>query len=310
MKITACFKTPIQLLIAGSFLCTSGHAAVVTNWTGSGSNDRFQSSANWDNGVPTSGGTGNVGGSSRVEIGSAGELSVGATINMNDNSFIERNSTSNTQFSGTLNFNDNSALITSELRMSSGHTLNWNSTGSWTSAGSIASANFTPTGGVTNMSNGSWFLTGNTNQDSYNARGDHVFNLTGGMVVMEYRMRIGQDTPATFNLGANGDLYMDSLFMNIENSVLNFDPGATLHIVSVASFDARLGAGFLAIDGTVTTSAADFIYGSPVTQDFGFGEIEYTPISAIPEPKTYAIWVGVFALGLCIYRSRRNKHNH
>jgi hypothetical protein len=303
-------KTTLCLILAGGVLATPGFAVITTNWTGADSGDRFQTSANWDNGVPEAGWTANVGGTSRVEIGSAGELAVGATINMNDSSFIERNSISNTQFSDTLNFNDNSALITSELRMSTGHTLNWNSTGSWTSAGQSPSANFTPTGGVANMSAGSWILAGNDNTDSYNARGDHVFNMTGGTMALEHRMRIGQTTPATFNLGANASLYIDSLFMNVEDSLLNFQPGATLHIVSIASFDARLVAGFLAIDGIVTTESSDFIFGDTVTQDFGFGEITYTPISAIPEPQTYAIWAGILAAGVLLLRSRRKLKDH
>lgn len=307
MKNTSYLKTLILLTTAGGFLGTTGVAAVVTNWTGNHSGDRFSQVLNWDNGVPEAAWTANVGGTSRVEIGTAGELAVGATINMNDNSFIERNAISNTLFSNTLNFNDNSGLITSELRVAPGNTLNWNSTGTWTTAGESVSANFTSTGGEANMSAGSWILAGNTNADSFNTRGSNVFNMTGGTMVLEHRMRIGQTTPATFNLGSGASLYMDSIYMNTENSTFNFAPGATLFITSFASFNARLGDGFLSIAGTVTTDPDDFIMGSTVTQNFGFGDVEYTPISAIPEPQTYAIWAGIFPLGLCIYRSRRNK---
>lgn len=302
----------LNIIAIVPFIASIASGQIVTTWTGGAANDRFNTAGNWDEGAPGAGDTANIGGSANVEIWASTDMDVGATINMNDSSVLQRagaNPVAQMTFSDTLNFNDSSNFIASDLRINPGLTLNWNSTGTWTSAGSGTQPSISLIGGEVNMSAGTWTLAGNTATDTFNSRGDNVFNLTGGTIIMDKRMRVGQTTPASFNLGAGASLYIDDLFLNVAGSVLNFAPGATLHLVNAGIFNARLDGGFIALDGTVTTDSADFIFGTPVTEDFGFGDVSYTPITAIPEPRVYAVLFGIIALAFVAHTRRRRSQS-
>lgn len=294
-----------------SFLAASFLTAQTTfNWTGDGSNDRFNVATNWNpSGPPASGDTGNVGSNFRVEVGTLDEMNVQAIINMNDNSLLERSSTSQMNVSGTLTFNDSAALVSSNFNLIANSSLVWNSDSTFTSAGSVATANLTTlSGSTTTINNGNWQLIGNTATDSLLLRGG-TFNANGGTLVLDNRLRVGQDEATTFNLGTDAEVYADGIFMNVSGSVFNFSIGSTLSLVgnngiNTGGFGTRLSDGFIAIDGVITTDASNFTT-QTITGDFGAGELTYTQITAIPEPATSAIIAALGILALSIVLRRR-----
>lgn len=282
------------------------HGQILSTWTGDGTNDNFSNSDNWDEGVPGNGDTGIVGGTFRVEIPSGGlnNLNAGANIIMNDSSFID-NTNLAMNVTGTLTFNDDAELFSSDFRLNEDSTLTWDSNGTFAPAGPLSDRSnfYSSSGTTTNMTAGTWELTGNGATDSLLLRGG-VFNMTGGTMILDNRMRVGQDEATTFNLGADASLYSNGLFMNTAGSLFDFEIGASFHIALDGEFTTRLGEGFIAIEGIVQSDMENFTTES-VTEDFGFGPVDYTRITAIPEPRTYAAWAGLAALALLWWRTRR-----
>lgn len=291
------------------FAMPMASAQILSTWTGGASVDRFGNEGNWDEGVPGAGDTGNVGGSFRVEVGVLNEMNVGATINMNDSSFIERNNSSGLAFSGTLNFNDSSALISSDFRLQENSTVNWASSGTFTDAGASNQPNFAMlAGSEVNFSAGTWELFGESNVDVSLLMRAGTFNATGGTLILETRLRVGQDSAATFNLGKDASLYSGGLFMDQEGSLFDFEVDASYHIASMAQFNARLDDGFIAIEGIVQSDMENFTTES-VTEDLGFGDVDYTRITAIPEPRAFAAMAGLVALLAFFVRDRRRQRS-
>lgn len=298
-------KNTYSLLAGVAFIGAASLSAQTTyNWDGGGTNDRFGNAGNWTptGGPPGSVDTGNVGGTFRVEVGTLSEMDVGATINMNNSSFLERSTTSSMQVSGELNFNDSSDLRASIFELQPNAVLNWNSTGSFVDVGSTTQSQYqTKAGSVTNLSSGEWILAGGTTAQVSLLMFEGTFNADGGRLTMGDRLRVGQGGVATFNIGTGAEIYADGVFMNATGSLLNFDSGASIAFVgtngiSTGGFSVRLADGFVGIDGTVTTSASDFTT-EEITGDFGVGTLTYTRITAIPEPSSYALILGVVALG-------------
>ena len=273
---------------------------LTTNWTGEHSGDRFNQAANWDEGVPSAGDTGNIT-DSRVELGMQAEMVVGATINFFGSSTLEANSNGRYDFNGVLNIADSTSVNISRWQVNEDATLNWTSTSNFSLApdGTVTQPRFEMlTGSTVNMSAGTWDLTGTDNTDAMRVT-DGTFNMTGGTINMTQRLRLD----SVFNLGGTGAVYAGSQFIN-EGAVLNFEgTQSAFYLLGTdgeSQINTRIGQSRIALDGVTQTDKSNFVF-SIVDID----GVDYTQITAIPEPRAYAAWAGLAALALLWWRTRR-----
>lgn len=273
-----------------------GFSAIYT-WDGGATNDRFSSVGNWDptapTGGPQSGDTGTVSGTYRVEVGTAGELTTGAEITFNDSSYLERNSVSYASMGGIFTFNDSTAMNVSDLRLTAGAVLNWDSAGTFTIAPSGAGAITMFTDVSTSsayMSDGLWAVTSN-GTDGIDVNG--TFTMTGGKMEVANRLRVD----GTFNLGGTAELYVADEFID---GVLNFVGTSPVfyHAGSDYNFAGRLD-GNVQINGIAQNDLASFNLENVLV-----GGDPFTRISVVPEPSTFVLTAGLLALGLTVVRRR------
>jgi|GEM_PF-3460941 len=269
-------------------------------WDGGASNDRFSDAGNWDptapSGGPGSGDTGTVNGSSRVEVGTSGELTTDAEITFNNTSSLERNSSSFANMSGTYNFNNSSTMTFSDLRVTG--TLNWGSNGTFSNGalGDSSQPNFLLSSGAVNMSAGLWDLSTSGTGDALRVAGG-VFNMTGGVIQTDDRVRF----ESTFNLGGLSEVYAGDEFMT-GSALFNFQGSDSAFFIAGIdeNIDARISIGYIAVDGIVQTDATNLLF-----QNVNVGGTDYTRISAVPAPSVYALFAGFTSLAICVIRRRR-----
>ena len=268
-------------------LLASSIPAAVYTWDNGGSTDRFSNIGNWDPtapiGGPQSGDTGTVGGSYRVEVGTSTELTTGAAITFSDSSTLERNNTSLANMSGTFIFQNISSMYFSDLRLLSGGTLNWNSTGTFSNAPGLSPGEMfdNEAGSTVNMSAGLWTLDGGTT-DAIDING--TFNMSGGKMEIADRMRID----GTFNL-SGGELFVADEYITGTLDFLGTD-GTFYHAGHDFSFGGRTD-GNLKIDGIAQSNLTGFN-----VENVNVGGIDYTKFTVVPEPAT----IGMLALGAVI----------
>lgn len=309
---------------AGLLLCASvmfGFAtlsAQTTVWTGEHSTDRF-SFNNWSDGVPEAGWTAIID-DARVEIGTATEMNTGATVNFNGNSLLERNSISHAQFTGVLNINDQTNVNITEWRAVSGSTLNWNSSGTFSIAPAGTSSNprflidRDAPDAVVNVYSGFWDLRDNTHTDSIQID-NGTFNMYGGLLIAANRFKVGRgDRPGFVNYYADAEIRAGSMG-TFHDSMFNFEVGATLYLESglLGSFGVE-GHEWLrdemrkGVDSSIHINGVHQSLGptddlSAANFDLDTVEIDgiwYNSMTAIPEPRVYALFAGLFALGLVL----------
>ncbi len=319
------YTTPTAAL-AATLILSAGAWAQTTTWTGAHDGDRFNSTANWSNGVPEAGWTANIN-DARVEIGIAGEMAVGATLNFNGSSLLERNSTAQAHFSNVLNINDSTNVNITRLIVNEGTTLNWNSSGTFdiAPAGNATQPRFImdrdAPNALVNIYNGFWDLTGNTHEDSIQVD-QGTFNMYGGLLIANNRFKVGRgDTSGFVNYYADAEIRAASMG-TFFNSEFNFELGATLYLESglLGSFgtdglewfrdEMRKGSGsaihIMGIGQQSLTAEQTWTDNPFFTYDtVELDGIWYNSMTAIPEPRVYALLFGMLALAFVVYRRRK-----
>lgn len=310
----------ISLCFASIIGC-SVLTAQTTVWTGEHSSDRF-SFNNWSDDVPTEGMTGIIN-DARVEIGTAAEMNTGATVNFNGNSLLERNFISNAQFTGVLNINDTTNVNITEWRAVQDATLNWNSSGTFAIAPSGSSSNprflidRNAHNAVVNVHSGFWDLRGNTHVDAIQIDAG-TFNMHGGLLITDNRFKVGRgDQPGAVNYYADAEIRAASMG-TFHDSVFNFELGATLFLESglLESFGQE---GFEWLRDEMRKGSDSSIHINGIHQSLGptddlslanfmldtveLDGIWYNSMTAIPEPKVYALLAGCLAM-LVVIRKR------
>ncbi len=309
----------LSLCIATLLGCTA-LSAQTTVWTGEHSSDRF-SFNNWSDGVPGPGMTGIIT-DARVEIGTAGEMNTEATVNFNGDSLLERNSISHAQFNGVLNINDSTNVNITEWRAVQGATLNWNSSGTFglAPAGNSSNPRFLidrdAHDAVVNVHSGFWDLRGNTHVDSIQVDAG-TLNLYGGLLITNNRFKVGRgDQPGFVNYYANAEIRAASMG-TFHDSEFNFELGATLFLESglLGSFGQE---GFEWLRDEMRKGEGSSIHINGIHQSLGptddlsmanfaldtleLDGIWYNSMTAIPEPRVYALIAGLFSIILVIRR--------
>lgn len=284
-------KKTTSILFIGLFIHFSALGAVYV-WDGGASNDRYSSIGNWDptapSGGPQAGDTGDVTDSFRVEVGTSSEITTGATINFQDSSSLERNNSSFANMGGTFSFSGSSMMKFTDLRLQSGATLNWDSSGTFDngSLGLSNQPNYLMSGGITNMSNGTWTLD-TSGTDSLKIEAG-TFNMTGGEITSLDRMRL----ESTFNLGGTGELYIGDEFMTAD-AFLNFQGSNSALFIQGQDegLSHRYGEGYIGVDGVAISDDSMLNF-----ENVNVGGTDYTKVTAVPEPATTILFAGLFGL--------------
>jgi hypothetical protein len=218
---------------------------------------------------------------------------------------------------GSLTFTSSNSTSVSAIGFSgtnsisvSGGTLNFD--GSYTNGGGPDSL------WLGNQSNGTFNLSGGTvniqQELAFSRNGaTATLNITGGVFDVQgttgtlYNSDTGSGT-ARINLGDGLFEETDSSAINLGgNFLLNFTTGSTgqfsLFGESASSFDSLINAGDVQVNGAVDKTLADF----STTTSGGQGILTLATAAATPEPSTWAMLIGGFALLLGVQRLSRKR---
>jgi hypothetical protein len=171
--------------------------------------------------------------------------------------------------------------------------------------GNEAAATFNLSGGTVNVDEGDLEISRNG--------GAATLNITGGLFDVQSALgteynSAGGSGLATINLGNGVFEETASNIINLGgNFALNFTMSSTgqfsLFGESASSFDSLITAGDIQVNGTVDKTLADF----STTTSGGQGILALATAAATPEPSTWAMLIGGFALLLGVQRLSRKR---
>jgi hypothetical protein len=164
--------------------------------------------------------------------------------------------------------------------------------------------------GVLNVSGGTInFLNGATGDGTSfwigNNTGNGTVNLTGGTIITQNGILLGRDgSTGTANLTAGlFEVEGTTLTFNTASSNFNFTTGSTAELSvdgqTLTSYDALIASGNILVNGA-TATADEFTFTTSGSQ----GILE---LAAAPEPSTWAMLIGGFALLLGVQRLSRQR---
>ena len=279
--------TSLALLTALS--CSVASAALTTTTNHDGSGD-LTSALNWDNGLPTNANPGlfSTGGGwlgptwtdvavrqtgGAIFAAGTGNFAMRGGASAGINTILEIDDASNTDFS-TTNLAV-SGTFTMWAQNGGGHELSL--LNGFADVGILSAVNH-PTLSTINIGNGkldigSLAAANVTVNMLSGGTGELVLADQSGSLLDSLRLDFAADSSASFTILENG--------------------GAT----TVGYWASYVGAGFASIGGITETDLSKFL----VESDGGFG----TTLSVIPEPGTYALLAGCFALASVMIRRRR-----
>jgi hypothetical protein len=319
-------KTLGALLAASFAVLTSAHAQFV--WTGTTSSDASDSS-NYSGTAPTFGGTD------------------AAALDVNDNAYngtpvgnpmIYSAAQGTTVFTGALNVGANYTTLNSEFEVTGGNvTFSANSFPSSVGFASSNSSTISVSGGVLNF-NGAF--TGGGGPDSLWLSNEttSIFDVSGGTVNIQQELAFARDGgTATLNItggvfdvqGATGTLFNGSN-NNASNGVINISNGEfeetasdSLNLTaSKFTVNFTAGSGSLSLFSADSGAAAEALLSADVTagliQDNGTTNASAFSITTsgdtatvalvAPEPSTWAMLIGGFALLIGVQRLSRQRN--
>jgi hypothetical protein len=238
-----------------------------------------------------------------------GYLDVGVATNVAGSSFQMTGGSltfTGTSFPNAVGFNSTSSISVS------GGTLNFDGTYNDNSGGGIVSFWLSnQSTSVFNISDGTVNI---QNELAFSRNGGAAtLNITGGVFDVQgtagtlYNSATGSGT-ARINLGDGLFEETDSSAINLGgNFLLNFTTGSTgqfsLFGESASSFDSLINAGDVQVNGAVDKTLADF----STTTSGGQGILTLATAAATPEPSTWAMLIGGFALLLGVQRLSRKR---
>jgi hypothetical protein len=311
MKVMKATPTALACYLALLVASASLSFGQEVTWIGGGTTNAYNNNGNWDTGLtPTTGDTAVIGATGDTVGPFTVSLTFGSIMqnadahNIFGSTVMQRNSNAQINMGGTVSFSDNSSLIASYIVPDADLVMNWDSEGTWSNAGSTTVPFITlGAANVLNMSSGRWELFGNSHPNSLDVNTGTI-NMNGGRILMDDGMRING---GNFNLGGSGEVFFtSSVTLNFFGGAFNFQGiNSALYLVgtdNTTAFDTRLGFGRISIDGTTATSLTEF----NITNVNIEGD-DFTRISVVPEPATYAAILGLAGLACCILRRRKGR---